>query len=254
MNTLGAISVVIITKNEADNITDCISNVRLVSDDIIVVDSGSTDTTVKLAEQAGARVIPIKWNGFGDARNIGAANARYDWILSVDADERVASDLALSIKNSDKDDCHVVYGFKRRSFFLGKKIRFGEWGKDSVYRLYNRNHVSWDRSAVHEELTGENITKKMLNGIVEHYTVTSEAENKEKTARYAILSAEKYFAQGKRATIPKRYVSPAFNFFKSYFLLLGFLDGKPGFIIAQSAYRYALLKYDLLHKLNKAKK
>ena len=248
---MNGVSIVIITKNEADNIIDCISSARLVSNDIIVVDSGSTDATVERAQQAGAKVISITWSGFGAARNTGAANAQNDWVLSIDADERATNEMAESVKTADISDALVIYGFKRQNYFLGKKIRFGEWGRDSVYRFYNRTHVSWDLSPVHEHLTGENCTKKILKGAIDHYPVIREEQNTEKTIRYATLNAEKFFQQGKKATFEKRFLSPAFDFIKSYIFLLGFLDGKQGFIIAQSTSRYVRLKYKFLHQLNK---
>jgi len=248
---MDAVSIVIITRNEAHNITDCIRSALKVSSDIIVVDSGSTDDTVSLATRAGAKVITIQWAGFGAARNTGSVNALHDWVLAIDADERISDAMVAAVALCRLDNDRIIYGFRRQSYFLGQKIRFGSWGRDSVYRLYNRNRVSWDLSAVHEQLTGTDTTTKMLKGIIDHYTVTSEAENYEKTNRYAALSAEKYFNQGKRATIIKRFVSPVFEFVKSYFVLLGFLDGKPGYIIARSSAHYIALKYSLLYQLYK---
>ncbi len=246
---MDTVSIVIITKNEAHNIADCIRSARKVSSDIIVVDSGSTDDTVALATQAGAKVILIQWAGFGAARNIGATHALHPWMLAIDADERISDAMVSVVASCQMADDHIIYGFKRQSYFLGRKIRFGSWGRDSVYRLYNRNTTSWDLSAVHEQLTGTAF--RMLKGVIDHYTVTSEAENTEKTNRYAALSADKYYAQGKRATFIKRFLSPAFEFIKSYFFLLGFLDGRPGYIIARSSAHYIALKYRLLHQLYK---
>ena len=250
---MNAVSVIIITKNEAGNISDCISSARLVSNDIIVIDSGSTDATVSLAQQAGAKVSSVTWSGFGAARNTGAAGAQNDWILAIDADERVTKNMAASVKEINFTDSLIIYGFKRQNYFLGKKIRFGQWGLDTVYRLYNRRHVSWDLSPVHEHLTGENTTRKMLKGAIDHYPVVREEQNTEKTIRYATLNAEKYFKQGKKSTIEKRYLSPLFDFVKSYIFLLGFLDGKQGFVIARSTSRYVQLKYRFLHELNRSK-
>ena len=251
---MDTISIIIITKNEADNITDCINSCRKVAADVIVVDSGSTDGTVRLAELAGARVINISWAGFGAARNAGAKNARNNWILAIDADERITSSMAGSLATFANNDDRHIYGFKRQSFFLGQKIRFGTWGRDSVYRLYNRNRVSWDLSAVHEQLAGSGTVCQILPGIIEHYTVASKDENDEKTTRYAALSAEKYLEQGRRATFVKRFISPVFEFIKSYFLLLGFLDGRPGYIIAMSSARYVFLKYSMLYHLSGTRK
>ncbi len=244
-----AVSVIIITKNEAENITGCIEGARMASDDIIVIDSGSTDATVALAEKAGARVITVLWEGFGAARNAGAKVALNDWILAIDADERVTRELANAVGAINTGDEAVIYGFKRQNYFLGKKIRFGEWGRDKVYRLYNRKRVAWDLSPIHEHPVGENTTHKMIGGAADHYPVTREEQNTEKTIRYATLNAEKFYMRGKKATFVKRFLSPAFNFFKCYVLLLGFLDGKEGFAIARVTSYYVWLKYDLLHKL-----
>ncbi len=250
---MDAISVIIITKNEADNISNCIKSARLVSNDILVVDSGSTDVTIYNAQHAGAKVISIEWTGFGAARNAGSVSAQNDWVLAIDADERVTENMAVTIKKINFNDDFVIYGFKRQNYFLGKKIRFGQWGRDTVYRLYNRKHVSWDLSPVHEHLIGEHTNKQMLKGVIDHYPVVREEQNSEKTIRYATLNAEKYFKQGKRSTLEKRYLSPVFDFVKSYIFLLGFLDGKQGFVIARSTSRYVQLKYRFLHQLNKSK-
>jgi glycosyltransferase involved in cell wall biosynthesis len=247
--TMNAISVIVITKNEAANIAACIASARLVSDDIIVIDSGSTDETIELATQAKAKIIKIEWKGFGDARNTGASHAAHDWILAIDADERVIPALVAAIKNIADDNPSVIYGFKRQNYFLGKKIRFGEWGKDKVYRFYNRNQVSWDRSPIHENLVGDHTVKKIINGSVEHYPVIRPEQNTEKTIRYATLNAQKFFQQGKKASFEKRFLSPVFNFVKCYFLLLGILDGKQGYVISKTTSYYVWLKYDLLHKL-----
>jgi len=248
---MNEISVVIITKNEAAHITDCIKSAQLITADILVSDNGSTDDTLSLAEKAGAKVIKTEWKGFGTTRNMAAAFAKHNWILALDADERITQELKNSLDQLNFENNNRVYGFKRQNYFLGKKIRFGEWGRDSVYRFYNRTHVSWDLSPVHEHLTGENCTKKILKGAIDHYPVIREEQNTEKTIRYATLNAEKFFQQGKKATFEKRFLSPAFDFIKSYIFLLGFLDGKQGFIIAQSTSRYVRLKYKFLHQLNK---
>ena len=248
-----SVSVIIITKNEAANIQACINSARLVSNDIIVIDSGSTDDTVRIAQDGGANIVLIKWTGFGNARNIGAQNAKNDWILAVDADERVTPQLEAALKHLGQPDINTIYGFSRQSYFLGKKIRFGEWGRNKVYRLYNRKTVEWDLTPVHENLIGEINQKQILGGYLEHYTVITKQQDREKNYRYAKLYAQKFNQEGKKATWVKRFLSPVFNFVQTYFLRLGFLDGKEGFFIAQSTTRYVWLKYKYLHLLNKGK-
>ena len=135
---------------------------------------------------------------------------------------------------------------------MGKQIRFGKWGKDTTYRLYNKQIISWDLTPVHESLVGNNIERKLLKGaFIKHYPVRKLTENTNKTYKYAKLNADKYFSQGKKATIIKRFLSPAFDFLQSYIFFLGFLDGKMGFIVSYSNAKYTWLKYKYLHEMNK---
>lgn len=247
------ISVVIITKNEAVNIADCIKTAKQVSDDIIVADTGSSDNTVAIAEKEGVTVIKIGWKGYGNARNTAAEATKNDWILAIDADERITESLVASIKKIENEDAGVIYGFKRESYFLGKKIRFGNFGRDKVFRLYNKKTGSWDKAQVHEVLIGENISKQFVEGHLEHYTIRALEENDRKVYSYARLSAKKYFDKGKKATFIKRYLSPIAGFIQPYIFLLGFLDGKEGFIIAYSNAKCTWLKYKYLYELNKEK-
>ena len=243
------ISVIIITKNEVINISDCIVAAKLISDDIVVVDSGSDDGTVEAIKKTDANLIQTPWKGFGFARNTAAAAAKNVWVLAIDADERVTPSLVDGIiKIETRLDC-TVYGFKRQNYFLGRKIKFGKWGRDYTYRLYNKHFISWDMSPVHESLIGERIIKKRVEGYVEHYPVRKPSENRAKTYSYARLNAKKYFMQGKKATFIKRYLSPLFDFFQSYILFVGFLDGKEGFIVSFSNAKYTFLKYKYLREM-----
>lgn len=237
------LSVVIITKNEAADITECITAAKAVSNDIIVIDSGSIDNTVNIAKNAGAKVICTKWENFSTSRNIGASYAINDWILSIDADERITTALATSIKKINDPTSSIIYGFKRENYFVSKKIRFGDWGHDVVYRLYNKTNTQWQVVPVHETLITGRSTKKMLPGKVLHYPVKDMGEYIEKTTRYAVLSARKYIALKRKPRIVKKTGSPIFNFLACYFFRLGFLDGKEGFIIALYTGYYSWLKY-----------
>ena len=246
---MNAISVIIIAKNEAANIVDCVLSAALVSKDIIVADNGSTDNTVSLATQAGARVLKVRWNGYGQTRNEAAAMAEHDWVVALDADERITPPFAASINNLFLTNTGILYGCKRENFLGAKKIRFGEWGRDKVYRLYNRQQATWDLMLVHETITGNNICKKIIPGALLHYTMKDMAEYQTKTILYAQLSASKYAAKGKKASLVKRYISPVFSFIQNYIFRLGFLDGKEGFVIACTSSRYIFLKYKFLYLL-----
>ena len=246
---MNQISVVIIAKNEMQNIGDCIMSAKLVSNDIIVADSGSEDGTQTLVLKYGARLHETTWKGYGQTRNEAAALTINKWILALDADERISPELATAINGCLMDNNKILFGFKRKSFLARKKIRFGEWGRDRVYRLYNKDQANWDAQLVHENITGNGIVKKLIPGELLHYTMKDMEEYQAKTILYANLSAKKYADQGKKATWIKRYVSPVFSFIQNYLFRLGFLDGKEGLIIAYTSAKYVFLKYKFLHLL-----
>jgi glycosyltransferase involved in cell wall biosynthesis len=247
-------SVVIITKNEAHIIEQTLQRLQGISDDIILVDSGSTDGTQAIGKKYNTTIIETNWDGYGATKNKGNAAAENAWILSIDADEAVDEELKAALKEADLQNDNVVYQIKRNSFFCGKRIHFGEWAGDTVLRLFNRNRVHWNDAAVHETLVMSDDAKiVLLKGSLSHYTVHSVEEYKEKTLRYAKLSAEKYFAQGKKTNFLKIYIAPAFTFLQHYIFRLGFLDGTAGFIIAKTTAWYTHLKYFYLNKLNTRK-
>ncbi|MGZ3880815.1 MAG: glycosyltransferase family 2 protein [Flavisolibacter sp.] len=246
---MNAISVVIITRNEEHNITDCVRSAKLVSDDIVVVDADSIDDTVNLAKKEGARVFPIRWQGYGFSRNVGAIKAKYDWILSLDADERISQQLSDSIKTLGLTDDNCIYRFRRRNYLGRKRIRFGTLGSETVKRLYNRLYSQWDLTLVHEKLHSVNPSRRFISGHIDHYSFKNEKDYEAKAILYAEMSAEKYFSQGKTAGLLKRYLSPVFNSLKSYVFQLGFLDGSAGWTSARIIAYYSYLKYLYLHQL-----
>ena len=248
---MSQISIVIITKNEALNIVDCILSARKVSNDIIVIDSGSTDDTVLLAEQQQVTVRSVSWKGYGNARNIGALLATNNWILALDADERITDELAASIARLDLSSQHIVYGFKRLNYFGDQKIRHGALGHDRVFRLYNKNHSFWNAVPVHETLVGNKTKKLTLNSHAEHYGIRTEVHYLQKKMRYAYLCALKYKEEKRRFSAMLLVLSPAFDFIKSYLFQLGFLDKRIGFIVARINANYTRKKYEQLQKMER---
>lgn len=244
------ISVVIITKNEALNIIDCIASAKKVSNDIIVVDSGSTDATVLLAEKEHVTVKSISWKGYGHARNTGAMLALHDWILSLDADERITDELAASIISIPSLHLDVVYGFKRINFFGSTRVRYGELAHDRVFRLYNKHHSRWNLVPVHERLVGENLKRITLAPRVEHYGIRTGPYYFQKKMGYASLCALKYLEEKKRFIGALRLLSPLFSFIKAYLFQLGFLDKRIGFTIAKINAQYTRKKYQQLQDLH----
>jgi glycosyltransferase involved in cell wall biosynthesis len=243
------VSIVIITKNEADIAAGCIQKAMQITDDIVLIVNNILDETHN-GSYPGYRVYKETWDGYGNNKNKGIAAAKYDWILSIDADEIPDNMLIQSLHGLNWDDQAVVYDIKFASYFGSKRIRFGSWGRDHHIRLFNRNLVKWSEVMVHETLVlPENIRVKKINGCIHHYSVTGMNEYDKKNTYYARLSAKKYYRAGKKANLVKVYFSPAFGFFKNYIIYLGFLDGRAGWNIASSNFRHTRLKYFYLGQM-----
>lgn len=244
------LTVVIITRNEARNIADCIRSARQLTSDIVVVDCGSTDDTCGLARENGARVKPVRWRSFGHSRNAGAAAARHDWIFALDADERITEELARAINDLSLPDTDTVYRVRRRNFLAGTPLRFGTAGHDRPTRLYNRQNARWDLSLVHEQLVCKQAKLQNIGGgHLLHDTARTAPAFREKLEQYALLCARKYQGQHRKASFTKRRLAPLFDAFKSFVLQLGFLDGCNGLAMARLIHFYTHRKYGLLRQL-----
>ncbi len=227
------ISTVIITLNEARNVVACIQAASLVSEEIIVLDSGSADDTVVLAENAGARVIQQDWLGYSQTKNIGNQQTSHDWILSLDADEVLSPELIDAIQHCAYEP-DTVYLLNRLNNYCGHWVRYCNWYPDYVYRLFPKKDCEWEGQFVHEKLSYPTHFKvKKLSGHLLHYTYRTPEEHLAKIERYARLSAEDKISRGKNLNLLKRWFSPLFRFINVYLIHLGFLDGKTGFQIAR---------------------
>ncbi|MBS1731195.1 MAG: glycosyltransferase family 2 protein [Bacteroidetes bacterium] len=245
------ISVVIITKNEAHIIEKTLQSLAGLFDDIIIVDSGSDDHTVSICKSFHANVIESTWEGYGKNKNKGITAARYDWILSLDADESIDEELMNSIKEISLLDDDLVFNIRFKNFFCNKWIRYGEWGFDSHLRLFNRRKVYWNDGAVHEKLILPDHYKAItLKGHILHYTVQNQEDFIKKVYTYAHMNALKYYQAGKKGSSFKKFLSPLFSFVSNYFFKLGFLDGREGFTIAKYNAYYTYLKYHYLSEMN----
>jgi glycosyltransferase involved in cell wall biosynthesis len=248
------ISVVIICRNEEDVIGGCLASLGGLSDDVVVLDNGSTDGTKEIVKQAGVRLIEDTWEGFGRTKNKATRLAKHDWVLNLDADESVDETLKQALLNLTLDNPAEVFEIRFKNFLGKKELRFGEWGGDKHIRLYNRTRVLWNEAVVHESLDlADGVRVKSLKGFVLHYTAKDVAEFATKTTRYALLNAEKYAAQGQKASLAKVIAAPAFSFIKYYLFKLGFLDGKAGFICARMTSYYTFVKYARLLELKRSK-
>lgn len=248
------ISVVIITKNEAHIIANTLQSLQAVTSDIVIVDSGSTDDTIEICKKFNATVIETGWSGYGINKNKGIEAAKHDWILSLDADEAIDTELQQSLLQLALNNDEEVFNIRFKNFFCNKWIRFGEWGFDWHIRLFNRKKIHWNHVAVHENLVfPAAVTITKLKGNILHYTVQNRQEYDAKTDHYARMNAKKYFTAGKRPGVLKQYLSPVFAFMQHYIFRLGFLDGREGLIIAKTTARYTFLKYKYLKEMANAK-
>ncbi len=248
------ISVVIICKNEEEEIGRCLQSLHELTDDIVVLDNGSTDDTKNIVRKAGVRLVEENWEGFGKTKNKATSMAKYDWVLNLDADESIDEQLKKSLLDLSLNNEKQVFEIKFKNFFGNKYLRFGEWGGDKHIRLFNRNKINWNEAIIHESLLlPPDIKIKKLKGFVLHYTAKNVAEFAEKVFRYALLNAEKYSEQGKKSSWINVYAGPVFSFLKYYIFKLGFLDGWAGFVCAKMGSYYTFIKYARLSELNKAR-
>jgi glycosyltransferase involved in cell wall biosynthesis len=246
------LSIVIICKNEADVIGQTLQSLEGVCDDIIVYDNGSTDNTIEIIKQFDVHLHQGTWEGFGKTKNKAVALAKYDWILSLDADEAIDDELKKSLLAIRLTDENCVYEIKFKNFLGNKYIKYGEWGNDKHIRLFNRKQASWNDASVHEELMRpKGIKIKKLNGYILHRTMRDMNDYAKKMIRYAMLNAEKYHQQGKHSSFFKIRVAPGFTFFNYFILKLGFLDGYYGYLCARMTAFYTFLKYTRLRELNR---
>jgi len=244
------LTVTVITLNEAAHITDCLASVAW-ADEILVVDSGSTDGTVDLARAAGARVIVRDWPGYAAQKNFAASEASHDWILSVDADERVTPALAREIQAVLTSD-PVVAGYRipRVTWHLGRWIRHTDWYPDYQLRLYDRRRARWRPRRVHESVETDGPYER-LTAELQHYAYRDVAHHVETMERYTSLAAEQMHAEGRRAGVWSLTVHPLAAFLRNYVLKGGFLEGRPGLIISLMNARYVFLKFSKLRAIHR---
>lgn len=245
------LSVIIITRNEADNIVDCLASVAF-ADERIVLDSGSTDQTVALARAAGARVeVADDWPGFGPQKNRALALARGKWVLSLDADERITPALARQIQTVLADpDAARAYAIPRLSSFCGKFIRHSGWWPDPVVRLFQRGHGRFTEALVHERLLTDQ-PAAMLTQPMLHYTYPDLTSAVQKMNRYSSDAATMMYAKGRRASLASAVGHGAWTFIRIYGLRRGFLDGGHGFVLAVVAAMGSFTRYAKLAFLSR---
>lgn len=241
------ISAVIITYNEEVRLEGALKSLQGIASEIVVVDCYSTDSTVKIAKKYTDKVFERSWTSFADQKNFANSKARFPWIFSLDADERISPELReelLELKEIEPD-CSA-YSMPRLTFYLGRWIRHAGWYPDRKTRLFRRDRARWEGEYVHEKLVVEGKIKK-LKGPVHHFTYRNIGEHLSRINRFSDLGAQKLYAQRKKCRFYHLLFLPVFRFFKAYVFERGFLDGFAGLVISVlTGYaifvRYAKLK------------
>lgn len=244
------LSVIVITRNEAHNLHDCLQSVKGLANEVVVIDSNSTDATRDIALQHGAMVSqPADWPGFGPQKQRALDLATCDWVLSLDADERVTPELAQEIRQvlmADTQDAAssgmTAYQMPRLSWYCGKFIRHSGWQPDHVLRLFPRTHARFSNDLVHERIISELPLKTLRNHLL-HYSYLNFSQVLSKTDAYSTASAQQAFAKGKRASVASAVGHGAWAFFRTYVIRAGFLDGAHGLALAISNAETSYYKY-----------
>jgi glycosyltransferase involved in cell wall biosynthesis len=240
---------VLITRNASAVLDSCLESLRF-CDEIVVVDSTSTDGTQDIAARRGARVVQKEWLGFGRQKQFAVEQAKNDWVLCVDADERVSAELAASIRAALASPVSPVYRMPRRNRFLGRWLSHGEGYPDWSPRLFNRLNARWSDDLVHEKVLFA-VTPGTLAGDLMHDSSDDLATYLERQNRYTTLAARQAFDLGKSAGVLHLLLSPVVRFIKFYVLRLGFLDGLPGLLHISIGCMNSYLKYAKLIELHR---
>ena len=243
------LSVVLITQNAAAQLPECLASVAF-ADEVVVVDSGSSDGTTEVATRYGARVVMKEWLGFGRQKQYAVEQATHDWVLCLDADERVSPELAASLVRTLQAPEAPVYRMARRNRFLGRWLRHGEGYPDWSLRLFDRRHARWSDDAVHEKVLYA-VSPGTLTGDLLHESGEDLGRYLEKQNRYTTLAAQELHRRGRRAGLVEITLSPLLRFFKFYLLRLGFLDGMPGLVHISIGCMNSFMKYAKLIELQR---
>jgi len=236
------ISVVIITKNEEENIERCLKSV-VWADEIIILDSGSTDNTIDICRKFNCKVVESEWLGFGKTKNLAVSKSRNNWILSIDADEEVSNDLKKSLEGFTYQKKYYAYRVKRKSFYLNKLINYSGWQNDCPIRFFNKKYANFNSLEVHESVITDDKRISFIDGHLLHFPYPSIEQHIKKINLYSQLGSKKLLQDNKKVYLLSSVFSGIFKFIKMYFLKLGFLDGKEGFVLCLISSFGVSLKY-----------
>jgi glycosyltransferase involved in cell wall biosynthesis len=242
------VTALVITRDEAAHISACLDSLAW-ADERLVIDSGSTDGTPDLARAKGARVIARDWPGYSAQKNFGAGQASHDWIVSVDADERVTPPLAEEIRaHLIRDPLEAGFRVPRVTWHLGRWIRTTDWYPDYQLRVYDRRRARWKPSRVHESVQADRPTGTLRHDL-QHYAYRDISHHHATMDRYTTLAAAQMFEEGRRAGVFDLTLHPAAAFLRNYLLRRGFIDGVPGLVISAMNAYYVFLKFAKLREM-----
>ncbi|MDH5559740.1 MAG: glycosyltransferase family 2 protein [Deltaproteobacteria bacterium] len=250
------LSAAIITRNEESNIADCIESLSW-ADEVVIIDSESTDKTREIAGSLGAKVIIQPFLGHVRQKQLAVDSCEHDWVICLDADERISPELRESIfelfQNTDPESLKNGYRMSRRSFHMGRWIMHGGWYPDKNIRLFNRSRGKWSGVDPHDrvEIEGE---AGELKGDLEHFVFRDLSHNVQQNNFFSSISARIFYEENKKPSFLKLIMKPPGKFIETYVVKRGFLDGMPGFIISVGAAYSMFLKYAKLWELHKTKK
>ena len=244
------VSATLITHNEAVNIEEALQSLAW-ADEIVVVDSGSTDATIEICRRYTGRIFRRDWTGFVDQKNYAVSQAAHDWIIALDADERIGSELAREINDLRRAGFQKAgYRMPRVAYFMGRWIRHGDWYPDYQLRLFDRRLSLWRGGRVHESVRVEG-TPGLLRGEIQHYTYRSLSDYLRRLETYSTLAARDYQADGRKASLARMLGNPCAAFLKGYMLKRGFLDGAPGLMVAIMGAVSVYFKYAKLYEFQR---
>jgi glycosyltransferase involved in cell wall biosynthesis len=247
------LTVIIPCKNEREHIRACIQSAKLVADELLVADSGSTDGTLEVARELGCRVIEREYRTSGDFKNWAIPQAAHDWVLILDADERVTDQLAAEICRTLAEPRHDGYWIYRRNHFLGHPIRFGPWKNDRCLRLFRRELGRYIGPTDHAEVELSRGTVGRLQHRLTHYTCTSYAQYLPKLARYADVQSRIWHSEGRRTNTIQLLARFPLRFLQCYVWRLGFLDGLAGLQVCMLVAYLSYLKHAYLWQLDSSR-
>ena len=236
------LTIVILTKNEEENICSVIKNAQKVTENVLIIDSGSEDKTIELAEAAGVCVLYRAWDDdFSAQRNFALDKVKTEWILYLDADERLNDELISAIRKAIEKDYDIQYEIKRKSVAFGKEFNYGVLKPDFVPRLFKTKHVQWINKVHEHPVCNDKVN--VLDGYIQHYTYRSWHQYFNKFNQYTTIWAENAYENGKKTSFVKAFCHAFFGFVQMGILKKGFLDGALGLILTVNHFFYTLTKY-----------